>query len=76
MRAMNNKINKKYILFFCVFFVFSLFFIKTFIDINDNGRYKAVVIPYERTYGITNPGKRDDKFYILDTRTGTHKQVF
>ena len=36
----------------------------------NNGRYVPMIIPHERTYASSGGHERDDKFYVLDTRTG------
>lgn len=66
--------NKKILIIVC-FVLIAFYCIFKLNEYNDNDRYLPVVVPYERTYGTTDGGKREDKFYILDTRTGDYRKV-
>ena len=56
--------------------IFGVFALLTFIYVFklstehlNNGRYVPMVIAHEKSMG-SYPSVRDDKFYVLDTRTG------
>lgn len=68
---MNLEANKIKIIIVCLFFVLSFYIHKTVSDFTNNGRYEAVVVPYESGYPTV---KREDHLYVLDTRTGECKR--
>ena len=63
--------NKMIILFVFIATIF-FYLLNFFIGHLDNGRYESIIVPYERIYGGSS-GAREDRMYILDTRTGDYK---
>ena len=62
-------INKNTILVLLSFLAF-FYTVKMATAHLNNGRYVPMIIPHERTYASSGGHERDDKFYVLDTRTG------
>ena len=67
--------KKQMIILVIGFILFIVYILSSATEYLDNGRYTSVVVPYEKIYGTSDCGKRDDKFYILDTKTGKYQQI-